>query len=243
MANRQRAEARRKAAAKAARSEGGGSKVWLWSGVGAIVAIALIVVVAITAGGSSTASDTTAPGSTVDTSFPDSQKVTITGDKLPAYAEGGTDDAVGMTAPSLSGFNFQGDEIVIDPAANGPYMLVFLAHWCPHCNAEVPRLLDWKNSGAVPAELNVVGIATAVASTAANYPPARWFETKGWSWPVLVDEKVDDGGTAGLAAQAFGASGWPYLVIIGEDGTVKARSSGELTIDQINTFVTDALAS
>ena len=46
MANRQRAEARRKAAAKASRQEGG-SKVWLWSAVGAIVAIALIVVVVV----------------------------------------------------------------------------------------------------------------------------------------------------------------------------------------------------
>ena len=33
------------------------------------------------------------------------------------------------------------------PATDGPMMVVFLAHWCPHCNAEIPVL----NSGATPA--------------------------------------------------------------------------------------------
>ena len=241
MANRQRAEARRKAAAKAARQEGG-SKVWLWSAVGAIVAIALIVVVVVTtSGGDSTADGTTS--TSVDNAFPDSQPVTIDGDPLPAYDDqGAADEALGVTAPSLSGSNFKGEPVVIDPAANGPYMLVFLAHWCPHCNAEVPVLLDWKNSGAVPAGLNIVGIATAVAPTAPNYPPYQWFSNKGWSWPVLVDQKTEDG-VAGVAAQAFGASGWPYFVIIGEDGTVKARSSGEKSIAELQAIVDEALAS
>ena len=119
---------------------------------------------------------------------------------------------------------------------------VFLAHWCPHCNAEVPRLLDWKNAGLVPRELNVVGVGTAVATDAANFPPAQWFSNKGWSWPVIVDE-YQGKGAAGTAATAFGASGWPYFVIIGADGLVKVRKSGEIEIPELQTIVADALAS
>jgi cytochrome c biogenesis protein CcmG, thiol:disulfide interchange protein DsbE len=153
------------------------------------------------------------------------------------------DPAVGVDAPLLSGMNFAGEPIVMDPATKGPYMLVFLAHWCPHCNAEVPRLNDWKHSGAVPPELNVIGVATAVSSASANYPPASWFSNKGWEWPVMVDEKNGDSGDAGKAAQAYGASGWPYFVIVGADGKVKVRVSGEVEISELQTIVDAALAA
>lgn len=243
MANRQRAEARRKAAAKAARQENGG-KLWMWLTLGVIAVVAVVGGVVVLTGGDgetsgpadSSTSSSTAPA------FPDSQPITIEGDALPSFNSPADDPAIGMTAPLLTGLDFRGDEIVVDPTVDGPVMLVFLAHWCPHCNAEMPRLLDWKNSGGVPPELNVIGVATAVASTAPNYPPHEWFSNRGWSWPILVDQKVDDNGSAGRAAQAYGASGWPYFVIIGADGTVKARSSGELEVSEIQAIVDAALA-
>lgn len=243
MANRQRAEARRKAAAKAAKSEGGGSKLWIWVTVGVVAVIAVVGAVVVLGGGDEDGaadggSDTTAEQTT--SSFPDSQPVTITGEPLPSYEGGAADSAVGLTAPRLEGSDFQGDPVVVDGAENGPTMLVFLAHWCPHCNAEVPVLLDWKNSGAVPADLNVVGIATAAAESAVNYPPADWFSSKGWSWPVLVDEKLGEG-EAGMAAVAYGATGWPYIVVIDGEGNVTARASGEKTVAEIEALVATAL--
>jgi len=119
---------------------------------------------------------------------------------------------------------------------------VFLAHWCPHCNAEMPMLRDWKQSGGVPDDLQVVGVATAVSETSANYPPAKWFSDKGWSWPVIVDESVA-AGTAGKAAVAYGASGWPYFVIVGAGGNVKVRVSGEIPVEELQAVVDAALAS
>jgi uncharacterized protein involved in copper resistance len=106
----------------------------------------------------------------------------------------------------------------------------------------VPRLLDWKNSGAVPADLRVIGVATAVAKTQVNYPPAQWFSNKGWAWPVLVDESEGEG-TAGKVAKAFGATGWPYFVIVGTDGKVKVRVSGEIEVGELQKVVDAALAS
>jgi hypothetical protein len=39
------------------------------------------------------------------------------------------------------------------------------------------------------------------------------------------------------AAQAYGLPGYPYLVLLDANGKVTARNSGEMTIDQINSFV------
>ena len=251
MANRQRAEARRKAQAKAARrgqsvegGEGGSA------GITINVWVIIVVVLALVTGGviwaATSGDDKSANGNGTDTTIgsdiPVSQPVTVTGDVLSAFDDTQSPDpSVGAVAPLLSGFDFQGDAVTIDPAANGPYMIVFLAHWCPHCNAEVPRLLTWKASGAVPTELNVLGVATAVSPTSPNYPPGEWFSNKGWSWPVMVDESLGDG-QAGKAAAAFGATAWPYFVIVGADGLVKARVSGEVSIADLQVIVDDALA-
>lgn len=255
MANRQRAEARRKAQAKAARrgqvtdggSGGGGAGVTINIWVTIVVVLALAtggIIWFATSGDDSSASN----GSQVDDTgdkvdIPDSQPVTVTGEVLLPYDSADTvDPVVGQPAPLLSGLDFQGDLIAVDPSVSGPYMVVFLAHWCPYCNAEVPRLLDWKGSGAVPAELNVLGVATAVSESAPNYPPHEWFSNRGWSWPVLVDEAQGDG-EAGKAAVAYGATGWPYFVIVGADGLVKARFSGEIEVAELQLIVDDALAS
>ncbi len=248
MANRQRAEARRKAQVKAHRSggeEGGGSsRKAIWIAVAVVIALVVAVTVFASRGDDSKADPSV---TTVDTSglasLPVSQPVTFTGTALPALDTAvNPDPAIGMEAPLLSGLNFSSAPIVMDPATKGPYMLVFLAHWCVHCNAEVPRLINWKNSGGVPAGLNVIGVPTAVSETAPNYPPAVWFSNKGWPWPALVDEAQGDG-IAGKAATAYGASGWPYFVIVGADGKVKARVSGEVQISELQKIVDTALAA
>ena len=244
MANRKRAEARRKAQAKAGRSsgEGGSSKGLLWAAIAVVIAIAAGIGIYAASGSDGESSDgteTTQSGS----KLPDSQPVTISGEPLSVFAATEGDDAIGVDAPIVSGLNFGGKEIVLDAKATGrPYMVVFLAHWCPHCNAEIPRLNDWKHSGAVPAELDVIGVATAAAEGQPNYPPAQWFSNKGWEWPVIVDQE-DGAGAAGLAAQAFGASGWPYLVIVGADGKVKVRVSGEVEVSELEALVDKALSS
>lgn len=240
MANRQRADARRRAAAKSANG-GRGSRSWWWVAA-ALVAVGGIVAVALLVGRSddatTNASDTTVAGLAA---LPTSQPVAVTGDPLPEYvAEASVDPAVGLAAPVVDGSNFNDQPIQVS-SDEGAYLLVFLAHWCPHCNAELGQLTDWKNSGAVPADLRVIGVATAASPTSVNFPPAQWFSDRGWPWPVLVDESTGDG-TPGRAATAFGATGWPYFVIVGADGTVKARVSGEVEPAAMEQIVATALA-
>ena len=75
--------------------------------------------------------------------------VTVEGSALPALDDPSDDAAVGLTAPVLTGENFDG-AAVTTASDGGPVMVIFLAHWCPHCNAEIPRLLDLEAAGASP---------------------------------------------------------------------------------------------
>ena len=51
--------------------------------------------------------------------------------------------------------------MTIGGAGDKPTLLVFLAHWCPHCNREVPELIKLNDAGGIPADLDVIGISTA----------------------------------------------------------------------------------
>jgi cytochrome c biogenesis protein CcmG, thiol:disulfide interchange protein DsbE len=228
--------------------------MWLWVGIVAVVVLAggfailssgddEELTVGSTVPAASDDSDgsgsetTAAPGST-DASSGSGQvaevwPVTLGGTPLVEKPDG-EDPAVGTLAPTLSGFAFDGTPIAVDPS-KGPVMLVFLAHWCPHCNREIPALLAWRDAGGVPEGLQVIAVTTAVAPDRDNYPPSEWIPAMGWTWPVLADSQDNE------AAIGFGVSGFPFSVIIDTDGTVLGRSSGELGQDGIQAFVDGAL--
>jgi thiol-disulfide isomerase/thioredoxin len=204
-----------------------------------VVAAAVIVALVVT-GGDDDASDTTAAveGASGTSLFPG---VTISGETLPEFsqqvAQSGDDPAVGMAAPVLSGFDYAGDPETIDPSQDGPTMVVFLAHWCPHCNREVPVLNEWRDSGDVPEGLNVVGVSTAVTADGPNYPPDEWLQRMDWTWPVLADDEASD------ALHAYGGTGFPTMVFVDGDGTVVQRISGEYPISAIQQYADDLMAS
>ena len=92
----------------------------------------------------------------------------MTGDALPRLADDGDDPAIGETPPTLQGYSFDGTPITIGPDSGDgkATMVVFLAHWCPHCNREVPRLVQWyEKDGGVPDDLNIVGVSTGTSDT------------------------------------------------------------------------------
>jgi len=162
--------------------------------------------------------------------------VTITGTPLPALGDEAVDPAIGTTAPTLSGFTFDGSPVVVDPS-KGPVMLVFLAHWCPHCNREAPQIMQWKADGGVPEGLQIIGVTTAVASNRDFYPPSSWItDDMQWTYPVLADSEDSD------AFIGMGGGGFPYVVLLDTDGTVLDRWAGELGEAGIQARVAAALA-
>lgn len=194
-----------------------------------IVALALVaVVVGLAAGGDD---DDDAGG---DVAIEAGDVEVSGGGDLAPFADG-DDPAVGLPAPVLTGETFAGDAITVP--GDGPAVVVFLAHWCPHCRREVPVLVDWLAENGQPDGVELFGVATSITPDRENYPPSRWLEDEGWDVPTLVDAE-DSGG-----ATAFGLTSFPYFVAIDGDGNVAARASGELTIDQVEQLVAAARGS
>ena len=164
------------------------------------------------------------------------QNVVVVGDPLPKFGDG-SDTAIGMTAPVLEGFGFLGNEVTTTPGT--PMLLVFLAHWCPFCQKEVPVLVNWDSSGTVPANLDVIAVTTGTDEAQPNFPPSVWLANEKWPelWPVLVDNKDQ------TAANTFGLAGYPFMVLVGTDGKVLWRNSGEISAEALTEAVNAALGS
>ncbi len=198
--------------------------------IGVVAAVVIVAgLVAVLSGGSSGKNKEVTGAGEV-------HAVTVTGaalDPMPDTTGGATDPGLGKKPPELSGQSFNGDTISIVPGGK-PKLVIFLAHWCPHCRAEVPRIVQWMNSGQKPANLDLLAVSTAVNRSPVNYPPSKWFQTEKFTVPVLTDD------AASSAAQAWGLPGYPYLVMLRADGTVAARTSGELEASALNDWIQKA---
>ncbi|HEX7168317.1 MAG TPA: TlpA disulfide reductase family protein [Acidimicrobiales bacterium] len=156
--------------------------------------------------------------------------VSFTGNALPDFVRGTPDAAVGTPAPTISGQSFDGEEVTIG-GAGSPQLVFVVAHWCPHCQKEVPVIARWMERGGPPDGVELRAISTAVNPDAPNYPPSEWLDGEGWAVPTIADDARFE------AAQALGLSGYPFFVAIRADGSVAARASGELTVEQIEALV------
>ena len=183
--------------------------------IGVVIAVAAIVAISST-GGKETASN-----------LEQYSKIEVVGDPLPQFTSDTADTAIGMTAPVVNGSGFAGN--AISTSHGTPMLIVFLAHWCPHCQREVPLLVQWEKSGAVPAGIDVIAIATGTDPANPNYPPSDWLARENFPalWPVIADSKKFE------AAEAYGLQGYPYFVLVGADGKVVKRMSGEIPMDQL----------
>ena len=190
-------------------------------------------------GAADDAVSTEVPGESAAPSEPaaleNSSELVTVGAVLPQLDNGVADPAAGTAAPTMTGQQFDNTDISIGGATDGPTMLVFLAHWCPHCNDEIPEILELRDNGDLPADLNVVGISTAVASDRDNFPPSQWIDDQGWEWPVLADTESAE------AFQAFGGNGFPFTVLLDADGNVLARKSGSSDAAQIKSWIDASL--
>jgi thiol-disulfide isomerase/thioredoxin len=157
-------------------------------------------------------------------------EVVVIGEDLPAVLPG-EDTAIGMRAPDIQGFGFDGTPVAIDNGDRIPKAIVFLAHWCPHCQAEVPRVQEWLDGGGGVDGVEIVSVATAVSPGQSNYPPSEWLDREGWTAPVLRDDEE------GTSHQAYGFGGFPFWVFVDVDGRVVRRSEGELDIEVLEQFL------
>ncbi len=136
------------------------------------------------------------------------------------------DSAIGQKAPEIIGTSFDGSTVSI--VADGtPRMIMFVAHWCPHCQREIPAVKAMIDDGLLPPDLEVVVVSTAVREGEDAFPPQEWLQGEQWTGPILRDSVGFD------ALLAFGAGGFPFAVYVNGDHEVVTRTAGEIPGDII----------
>ena len=208
------------------------SSRWIvWAVLGVIVVVAVIAVAVVAAGGGN---DDGKAESGAPVKFQTAPSLTVDGTSLPRFDATTRDSAVGMISPTLDTVDFAGKPVQAGGATGSPYALVFLAHWCPHCQAEVPRLVSLAEGKKI-AGVDVIGVPTGTTDQAPNYPPSSWLAGEDWPFPVALDTAKTKG------AAAFGLSSYPYFVFVDAQGKVVGRTSGEIEPDQLEAIF-EALA-
>jgi len=189
------------------------SRTGLFVGLALAAAVAAALVASMTTGGE------TATRQVAEVGFAET-----TGGVLPPLPRSGADPAVGISAPTIRAMTFDDTQVDVVPGGGRSLVIGFFTHWCSHCQAELPRLTEWLNHNDPPAGVEVLAVSTSVDSGAPNYPPSAWFD--GVGWPELV---LRDSPTSAIGA-GFGLTGFPYFVVIGPEGRVRLRVSGELSV-------------
>lgn len=201
---------------------------WLWIGTGALVVV-LAVAALLSSSGSG---DKKKPAAGIEENRP----VTVTGAALGKFESGGTDTAVGKTIPEVRGQSFDGTPVDIRNDGRAK-LILFVAHWCPHCQREVPLLAGFLKSHPLPSGVDLYTVSTAVSAKSPNYPPSAWLAREHWKAKTMADSGDQE------AADAFGLSSFPYFVAVDGSGKVVARTSGEITTDQFAGLAQKALGN
>ena len=160
-------------------------------------------------------------------------EVEVQGEALPLMPQSAPIDesATGLAYPDVKGEDFDGDTVTIDHTDGRAKGIVFLAHWCSHCQAEVPRVQAWLDSTGGDTDVDLYSVATSMNSGQPNYPPSEWLEGENWTIPVIRDDQDN------TVLINYGAGGFPYWVFTNSDGTVAIRTSGQLSTEQLETIL------
>jgi cytochrome c biogenesis protein CcmG/thiol:disulfide interchange protein DsbE len=151
--------------------------------------------------------------------------VVLTGDPLPPFAGGDAPDPLegqGVAAPAATALTMAGAEVAIGAGAGRGQVLVFLAHWCPVCQQEVPTLAQVARSVGVPDGVELVAIMTGLDPGRPNWPPDAWLEREGLgATATIVRDDVQ-----GTLLRAYGLNAYPAWAVVGPDGTLLGRRTG-----------------
>ena len=200
------------------------NKTILWI-IGGLVALGLIVGLAFSIANEESLDESIAFG-----------EITVEGANLPFLEDPSADPAVGAGAPTVSGGDWDDNQYSI--AADGrPKIVIFLAHWCPHCQVEVPVVQDWINSGGLPSDVDMYSITVLSEKLRPNWPSQDWLEDEGWTVPVIMDDAQSS------AVLAYGMRGTPFYVVLDGENTNLGRFSGEVGVGGLEAMVQIAQAS
>jgi len=183
----------------------------------ASVAAVVLVAVLVTSGGGGSVGEPAPPGT-----------VSITRASGPPLEPG---EAVpDWSAPALDGSG----RIRWSDLVGTPTVLTVWAPWCPHCQAELPRLVQ---ALAQHPRVDLVTISTAVERSTA-FTSQGYLDSVGLDIPVAIDD-------ANLTLhEGFGVAGFPTVYFVNADGTVQRYAEGEIGLqpdDSIDPGILEAM--
>ncbi|MEA1903076.1 MAG: TlpA disulfide reductase family protein [Actinomycetota bacterium] len=160
--------------------------------------------------------------------------VTVVGAALPVFVSGSLDTAIQTTAPTITGTDW--NDVSTTITADGrPKIILFLAHWCPHCQDEVPEVNQWLEEGHLPDTVDMYSITVMTDFSKSNWPPQDWLIAEDWQLPVIMDDAMSS------AAFAFGVQSVPAYVVLDGNNAVLVRVSGGVGVEGLDTLVRIAL--
>jgi thiol-disulfide isomerase/thioredoxin len=153
---------------------------------------------------------------------------------LPPFEDTTNDLAVlaAMTLPTIEGPEYgSGTTVTYRPNDGIARVWLAWAHWCPHCQAELPELATWyeENADRYPG-IELVTVSTSIDESRDN-PLLPYLEESAFPFPVIIDED-------GTQGSHLGATVFPFWVVTDGDGAVLVRLGGELDISQVDAIFT-----
>jgi thiol-disulfide isomerase/thioredoxin len=173
-------------------------------GIIGLVAVVVIAAILLTSGGSSD----TPPSAVGQVSIAPTSGPVQAGDSIPAFS-----------APALGGGTMDWSAY-----AGKPTVLAIWAPWCPHCQAELPRLSE---AMAAHPDLQLVSVATAIGQEPGP-SVAGYLKDHGLTFPVGVDDSRN------TILNGLGVNSFPTLFYVDAGGKVVRVTTGELSPDQLN---------
>jgi thiol-disulfide isomerase/thioredoxin len=199
---------------------------YIWWGVGGLAGLALIVWMAWAIASETEVDESVAFG-----------EVTVQGEALPTVDLTNGDPAVGQEAPTISATDLDGNSVTIGPDGRAK-IVVLLAHWCPHCQDEVPVLQSWVESGGLPEDVDLYAatVLTNRLRDSSTWPPSEWLESEGWAVTTLKDDQNQ------TIASSYGLTGTPYYIVLDGENNNLGRISGALGVQGFEAMASIAQA-
>lgn len=139
---------------------------------------------------------------------------------------GRTSQLIGEIAPSISGETLDGGTFDLADHRGRWVIVNFFATWCTPCIVEHPELVAFQERHQELRDASVVSVVFDDDPDDAR----RFFEDRGGSWPVVVDEDRS-------VAVAYGVPQVPESFVVSPNGTVVHLYTGGVTAAQLDDVI------
>jgi peroxiredoxin len=136
---------------------------------------------------------------------------------------------VGNLASDFTLEALDGTEVSLGEYRGMVVLLNFWATWCPSCRAEIP---DIEEAYQARQDDGFVVLGVNVEETRESVAP--FVEAMGMTYPVLLDE-------GGQVLKMYRAIGLPISVILDQEGVIRVRHVGVLTMGQLEDYLEQVL--